>query len=689
MRRVLMAAMVVAVWWTGIGLAYCQLDSIIKVRVERPKGDAVPRSVSNLSPELLAVKLSGGTLVGNTPDGEVLLKGTTERGLQDLMAHPNTKNISKVAPPEQNKIVTLRLSYDAATKPTAEQLKTLGLELVEDYVKGTFLIVKPDKPIDAELLKKLEATKSLQLVSPVMKIKPIKPQAGKKPVTNKLSATPNDPRLGDLWGMQNCRAVNAWNTVTSGKTVVAVIDTGVDYNHEDLKSTMWVNPSEVAGDGLDNDGNGIIDDVYGADFINADGDPMDDNSHGTHCSGTISGIGNNALGVAGVNWGTPIMALKWLDAGGSGSSVEAIKCIDYAIDHGVRVLSNSWWHPDDPELKEAIVRARDAGALFIVAAGNFTGNNDDPSEFTRYPSAYDVENIISVAAIDSSEAMAGFSSFGATTVDIGGPGVDVLSSIPSNQYDFFSGTSMATPHVAGAAALIWNNPAYASSTWSEVQSLILSHARPIPALTGKCVTGGVLDLSFMAPSTPGAGNQVSIVNTNFGPGEKKLSRSNFTIAELDVDLKSPAMVSLTGNSSISSVGDLLDTHLTSTAGDWLSAVRFVTLPAGEWTNITISHATVLPAGKHRLSWLGFVNEDATLDGGSLVAMIVSQPEATTSGLTASALSSQPRSLQSGGNLVRIREASGRLPLPTPSRSARQPTTTGEKRTLKVTLELAP
>ncbi len=305
MRRVLMATMVMAVWWTGMRSANSQLDSVIKVRVERPKGDAVPRAVSNLSPELLAVKLSGGTLVGNTPDGEVLVKGTTEQGLRDLMAHPNTKNISKVAPREQNKIVTLRLSYEAATKPTAEQLKALGLELVEDYAKGTFLIVKPDKAIDAELLKKLEVTKSLQLVSPVMKIKPIKPQAGKKPSTTKLSATPNDPRLGDLWGMQNCRAIKAWNTVTGGKTVVAVIDTGVDYNHEDLKSTMWVNPSEVAGDGLDNDGNGIIDDVYGADFINADGDPMDDNSHGTHCAGTISGVGNNALGVAALTGALP------------------------------------------------------------------------------------------------------------------------------------------------------------------------------------------------------------------------------------------------------------------------------------------------------------------------------------------------------------------------------------------------
>ena len=238
---------------------------------------------------------------------------------------------------------------------------------------------------------------------------------------------------------------------------MAVIDTGVDYTHEDLCDTMWKNPLD-APDGIDNDGNGLVDDVHGADYVNGDADPKDDHSHGTHYAGTVSGFGNNGKGVVGMNWKTPIMALKWLDAGGSGTSIEAIKCIDYAVEHGARVLSNSWWHPDDPELKEAIIRARDAGVLFVAAAGNFTMNNDDPNNFFRYPSSYDVDNIISVAAIDSAEAIATFSSFGAKTVDLEIPGVAVLSSIPGNQYDSFSGTSMATPHVAGAAALIWNSP---------------------------------------------------------------------------------------------------------------------------------------------------------------------------------------------------------------------------------------
>ncbi len=317
-----------------------------------------------------------------------------------------------------------------------------------------------------------------------------------------LTATPNDPSYGSLWGLNNTGqsagtadadidAAEAWDRATGSATgkIVAVIDTGVDYTHPDLAANMWRNPGETS-DGVDNDGNGLVDDIFGADFANTDGNPMDDNGHGTHCAGTIGAVGNNGVGVVGVAWTTRIMALKFLTASGSGNTSNAIKCIDYAVSKGASILSNSWGGGGySSALEAAIVRARDAGAIFVAAAGN-SGLNTDIS--ANYPSNYAVTNVVSVAATDRNDALASFSNYGLNTVDLGAPGVSILSTTRNNTYSTFSGTSMATPHVSGALAVFWDaNP---TLTAAQVIQRLLSSVDQIPSLAGKTVSGGRLNL---------------------------------------------------------------------------------------------------------------------------------------------------------------------------------------------------
>jgi serine protease len=317
-----------------------------------------------------------------------------------------------------------------------------------------------------------------------------------------LYATPNDPNFSSLYGLHNLGqtggtpdadidAVEAWDTTTgSSDVVIAVIDTGVDYNHQDLAGNMWVNPGEIAGNGIDDDSNGVVDDVHGFNAINGSGDPMDDHSHGTHCSGTIGAVGGNSVGVVGVNWQASIMAIKFLSADGSGTLADAIASIDYAVGRksagvNLRVLSNSWGGGGFSQgLRDAIAAANEAEILFVAAAGNDSSSNDS---FPAYPASYEVDNVVAVAATNHNDALAGFSNFGATSVDLGAPGVDVLSTTPGNTYSFFSGTSMATPHVAGVAALVLS----ANSTLStaELKQLLLTSGDAKPSLAGRTVSG--------------------------------------------------------------------------------------------------------------------------------------------------------------------------------------------------------
>jgi subtilisin family serine protease len=321
--------------------------------------------------------------------------------------------------------------------------------------------------------------------------------------------TPNDPRFPEMYALRNTgqtggtagddiKAALAWDQFTGDPSIkIGVIDTGVDYNHPDLAANIWTNPGEIPGNGIDDDGNGYVDDVHGYDFANSDGDPFDDNGHGTHTSGTIAAIGNNNLGVTGVNWNAKIVAIKFLSGSGSGSTAGAIAGIGYSITVGVRLTSNSWGGGGFSQaLLDAINAAGAAGQLFVAAAGNSAQNTDaTPS----YPASYDTPYIISVAATDHNDALASFSNYGATTVDIGAPGVNILSTLPGNSYGLLSGTSMATPHVAGVVGLAMGRfPAMANL---QVKQLVMNAADARASLAGKCVTGGRLN-AFMTIAEP-------------------------------------------------------------------------------------------------------------------------------------------------------------------------------------------
>ena len=316
-----------------------------------------------------------------------------------------------------------------------------------------------------------------------------------------VSGIPNDPSFPLLWGLQNTgqtggtpgddiHAPQAWSTFTGSPSVlVGVVDTGADYTHPDLAANMWVNPGEIPGNGMDDDGNGFIDDVHGWDFANNDNDPMDDHFHGTHVSGTIGAVGNNGIGVVGVNWTVRIMPIKFLDAGGSGSTDAAIHAIDYATMMGVKVINASWGGGGYSEaLRLSIQAAGNAGVLFVAAAGN-AGTNTDINP--NYPSSYDLDNIVAVAATDANDQLASFSNYGVQSVDLGAPGVNVYSTFPGNSYGTLSGTSMATPHVVGVAALIRGR--IPAATVAVTKALLLNRAQPRPGLQGLVLTGGRLD----------------------------------------------------------------------------------------------------------------------------------------------------------------------------------------------------
>ncbi|MBX7230681.1 MAG: S8 family serine peptidase [Bdellovibrionales bacterium] len=337
-------------------------------------------------------------------------------------------------------------------------------------------------------------------------------------VVGGTSELPNDPELGKLWGLINTgqKSVGdmgeieskpgididvqrAWQLETGNRdVVVASIDTGVDYSLPDLAENMWVNEVEKNGlPNVDDDGNGVLDDVYGFNAIKNNGDTKDDHGHGSHTSGTIAARGNDGLGLVGVAWNTRVMSVKFLSASGSGTLADAIKAIDYTTQMKVTMTTNSWSGGNfSQELYDSIKRARDAGILFVAAAGNDSADNDSTP---GYPASYDLDNIISVAAIDSRGELAEFSSYGKTSVDVAAPGVNVLSTTPNGLVSW-SGTSMATPHVTGVAVLL--KSAFPEMTYSDIKARIIKTARPLSSLRGKMVSSGLVNAYYALTDTP-------------------------------------------------------------------------------------------------------------------------------------------------------------------------------------------
>lgn len=333
-----------------------------------------------------------------------------------------------------------------------------------------------------------------------------------------LHADTNDTYFGLQWGLDNTGqsirgytgvmdadidGLEAWGITTGDPDfIVAVIDTGTDYTHPDLANNIWTNPGEIPGNGVDDDGNGFIDDVHGYDFFSNDGDPMDEEGHGTHVAGTICAEGNNGIGVTGVAWNCKIMPLRFIGPGG-GYTSDAIAALSYAVSNGAKLSNNSWGGGGYSfSLYNAIQNAGAGpnGHLFVAASGNSAVDTDASP---HYPSSYNLDNIISVAATNNRDELSSFSNFGAASVDVGAPGTDIASTYTIlYDYAWASGTSMASPHVTGLAALVWGqNPGWSNL---EVKNRILDTARPLAALSGKTVTGGIINAydALYSPTTP-------------------------------------------------------------------------------------------------------------------------------------------------------------------------------------------
>lgn len=340
---------------------------------------------------------------------------------------------------------------------------------------------------------------------------------------------PRDPMWLQLWGLKNhgqdapggiegtvgadIGALEAWQKTTGDKSiVVAVLDTGIDYLHPDLVQNIWVNQPEKNGvPGVDDDGNGYVDDIHGwnavSDFRTAphfgqvgSPNPMDDQSHGTHVAGTIGAVGGNGIGVVGINWKVSLMPVKFLDANGSGSTIDEYRAIKYILSNNVDIVNGSYGGGASSKLIRSLIdeAGKKNGTLFVFAAGNDSNNNDFTDSF---PSNYDLPNIISVAATDIRDQMAGFSNFGPTKVHIAAPGLNILSTIPTatakegEPYAVFSGTSMAAPHVAGAAALLLAAEPTLKKQPALIKERLLRTAEFKPNLASAVSSAGRLSIS--------------------------------------------------------------------------------------------------------------------------------------------------------------------------------------------------
>jgi subtilisin family serine protease len=471
------------------------------------------------------------------------------------------------------------------------------------------------------------------------------------------SVVSNDTQYtnGSLWGMYSndsptaigpagttnqfgSQAEKAWNDniIGNSNVFVGVIDEGVQFLHPDLVDNMWLNPFETAGDGIDNDGNGYIDDTRGWDFANNDNSVYDGTAddHGTHCAGTIGATGGNGIGVTGVAWDVTMIPLKFLGAGG-GTTSNAIRAIDYATDlkarHGLNIVatSNSWGGGGFSQaLLDAITRGANRNILFVAAAGNggadSIGDNNDTLPF--YPASYSTtpgagyDAVISVASITNTGAISGFSNFGSASVDLGAPGSGIWSTVPSNTYASYNGTSMATPHVSGAIALYASTQPVGTSA-SSIRQALLQSVAPTSSLAGKTVTGGRLDVYELVRSKTGI--QVSSPTPSATTTETGGSVS-FTVVLRSAPT---ANVTIPVSSSDTTEGTVSTSSLVFTATNWNVPQTVTVTGVGDFIDDgNINYAIILGAA---------VSSDTAYNGLNPNDVNLSNQDDDTSGFTVS------------------------------------------------------
>jgi len=385
------------------------------------------------------------------------------------------------------------MKYHEELSPVQKHIisSEIGLLQIKDFNQSKSILVEEyhSKQLDNETIKELLAAGIIEFFEPNFIVH--------------TALSPNDPHYPQQWGHKNTTQTGgtagididaelAWGLTTGSEDlVIGVVDSGVLSSHPDLAPNMWINPFETSN-GLDSDGNGVADDIHGFNSISNTGNANDENGHGTHCAGVIAGRGNNGNGISGVSWKSKIMSLKFLNAQGSGTLADAIEAIEYAISMkqrgvNIRILNNSWGGASYSSALENVIKsANDNNILFVVSAGN-SGADNDNSNF--YPANYNVDNVLSVAAIDHNGNLASFSNYGRNRVHVAAPGVGIYSTHLNNNFANLSGTSMSAPYVSGIAALILSREPNLSA--AQLKQRIISSAEPLSSLNGLVRSAGM------------------------------------------------------------------------------------------------------------------------------------------------------------------------------------------------------
>jgi thermitase len=425
-----------------------------------------------------------------------------------LCTGSEAKLITKIAEHAPGQIIVKLKPKDNASPKTTQSVVVSAL--LKKLGEGSVLSIKPFQTDSSLHVIRLSKTSDEDLNTAIETLKlQTQVQYAEPDYTLRTldDGVPNDPDFDKTWGLRNTgqkdpggslglsgsdiNVLPLWKEGITGskKVVVAVIDTGIDWTHPDIQANLYTNPGEIPGNGLDNDHNGFVQDIHGWNFYDDSPNSMDDHNHGTHCAGTIGAVGNNGTGIAGINWNVSLMPIKFLSSSGSGNLSKAVEAINYARMMKVNVMNNSWGGGGFTQtMYDSIKNARDAGILFVVAAGNDGHDND---EQPSYPASYDLENILSVAATDNKDSLGLFSNYGARSVHVAAPGVRIWSTIRGGEYGSLSGTSMSAPHASGVAALLLStNP---TMNYVELKNRMIKTSTPVPGLRGKVLSKGRLN----------------------------------------------------------------------------------------------------------------------------------------------------------------------------------------------------